>query len=122
MDLKECYNIFGGNYNNVIVRLITEERVKKFLFMFLKDTSFNELESAMKCSDYKSAFRAAHTLKGVCANLGIEKLGKVSSEITEALRAKDNDTADRIFPQVSQYYSKTIDAINQLDQNESVQI
>lgn len=115
MDLKECYNTFGGNYNDVIIRLITEERVKKFLFMFLKDTSFNELKSAMECKDYESAFRAAHTLKGVCANLGIEKLGKAASEITEALRAKDNDTADRLFPQVFQYYSTTIDAINQLD-------
>lgn len=115
MDLKECFNTFGGNYNDAIGRLITEERVKKFLFMFLKDTSFSELESAMKCRDYDSAFRAAHTLKGVCANLGIEKLGKVSSEITEALRAKDNDAADRLFPQVSQCYSITMNALKQLD-------
>ncbi|MDE5965064.1 MAG: Hpt domain-containing protein [Eubacterium sp.] len=115
MDLKECFNTFGGNYNDVILRLITEERVKKFLLIFLKDTSFNELESAMECKDYDSAFRAAHTLKGVCANLGIEKLGKLSSEITEALREKDNATANKLFPQVSQCYSITIDAINQLD-------
>lgn len=115
MDLKECFNTFGGDYNDVIVRLMTEERVKKFLLMFLKDTSFNELESAMECKDYDSAFRAAHTLKGVCANLSIEKLEKVSSEITEALRAKDNDTADKLFPQVSQCYRTTIDAINLLD-------
>lgn len=115
MNLKECFNAFEGNYDDVMGRLLTEERVKKFLLMFLKDTSFNELEAAMESKDYDSAFRAAHTLKGVCSNLGIEMLGKISSEITEALRAKDNDTAEKLLPQVAQCYSITIDALNQLD-------
>lgn len=114
MDLKECFNAFGGNYNGVMGRLLTEERVKKFLLMFLNDPSFNELETAMENKDYDSAFRAAHTLKGICANLGIEKLGEVSSEITEALRAKDNDTACKLFVQVAESYRITVDALNQL--------
>ena len=32
------------------------------------------------------AFRAAHTLKGVCMNLGFDHLYKLSFEITESLR------------------------------------
>ena len=114
MDLKECFDTFGGNYNEVMGRLLTEERVKKFLLMFLKDTSFNDLEAAMKNKDYDTAFRAAHTLKGICANLGIEKLGNAASEITEALRAKDTDTACNLFAQVEESYTITIDALNQL--------
>lgn len=115
MNLKECFEHLGGSYNEVLGRLLTEERVKKFLLMFLKDTSFNELEAAMQSKDYDSAFRAAHTLKGVCANLGIETLRETASEITEALRSKDNDTASKLFVQVAECYSSTIDAINQLD-------
>ena len=114
MDLKECFDAIGGNYNDVMGRLVTEERVKKFLFMFLKDTSFNDLEAAMKKQDYDSAFRFAHTLKGVCANLGIEELGKIASEITEALRAKDNDAACKLFAKVTESYNITVDAIKQL--------
>lgn len=114
MDLKECFEAFGGNYNDVMGRLLTENRVKKFLFMFLKDTSFNELEAAIERKDYDSAFRAAHTLKGVCANLGIEKLGETASEITEALRAKDNDAACKLFTKVAESYCSTVDAIKQL--------
>lgn len=114
MNLKECFDAFGGSYDEVMGRLITEERVKKFLLMFLKDTSFSDLETAMGNEDYDSAFRAAHTLKGVCANLGIAKLGSISSELTEALRAKDNATACALFPQVKDCYQITIDALQKL--------
>lgn len=114
MELKECFDAFGGNYNDVMGRLLTEARVKKFLLMFLNDTSFSELETAMKKEDYDTAFRAAHTLKGVCANLGIEKLRESASEITEALREKDADTAIRLFSQVAENYGITVDALRQL--------
>lgn len=115
MNLKECFDTFGGSYNDVMARLLTEERVKKFLLMFLKDTSFTELEAAIKNEDYNSAFRAAHTLKGICANLGIDKLGNAASEITEALRAGDGAAANALFPAVSEYYSITAEALKQLD-------
>ena len=35
------------------------------------------------------AFRAAHTIKGICLNLGFDKLYQASSDITEQLRGKD---------------------------------
>lgn len=115
MELKECFDVFGGGYDDVMGRMLTEARVKKFLLMFLNDKSFNDLETAMENGDYDTAFRAAHTLKGLCANLGIKNLGEISSEITEALRAKDIDTAVKLLPQVAQCYSITVDALNQLD-------
>ncbi|MDE6658973.1 MAG: Hpt domain-containing protein [Eubacterium sp.] len=114
MDLKECFEAFGGNYDDVMGRLVTEERVKKFLLMFLQDTSFNDLEAAMEKKEYDDAFRFAHTLKGVCSNLGIEKLGTAASEITEALRAKDSDTACTLFPNVAESYKITVDVLNNL--------
>lgn len=114
MNLKECYDAFGGNYNDVIVRLLTEERVKKFLLMFLNDTSFAQLKSAMKENDFRTAFRAAHTLKGVCANLSITKLCNSASELTEALRAKDTEAAVKLYPQVVEDYNITFDALEQL--------
>lgn len=114
MELKECFNTIGGNYDDVMGRLLTEERVKKFLLMFLKDTSFSDLKASLEAHDYDSAFRAAHTLKGICANLGIERLGKSASEITEALREKNNDTADELFLTVAENYSITVEALNQI--------
>lgn len=115
MTLKECFDTFGGNYDEVIGRLITEERVKKFLKMFTADKSFEMLCSAMENGDYKEAFRAAHTLKGVCANLGLDRLGNSSSEITESLRGNVNNGADELLPKVKEDYLLTVETLGKLD-------
>lgn len=115
MNLKNCFDEFGGNYNEVIGRLVTEDRVKKFLKMFLNDTSFKELDAALQNNDFEAAFRAAHTLKGVCLNLGIEKLRQSASELTEALRGGVNNGADELIEAVRNDYNNTVDIIKQLD-------
>lgn len=115
MTLNECFDTFGGDYNGVMGRLVTEERVKKFLKMFVSDTSFDTLCTSMDNGDYETAFRAAHTLKGTCLNLGIGRLGKTASDITEALRGGVNNGADAMMPQIKADYELTIDAINSLD-------
>ncbi len=42
----------------------------------------------MENGDTETAFRAAHTLKGICMNLGFDRLYEASYDITEVLRAK----------------------------------
>ena len=68
----------------------------------------------MDKADYEEAFRAAHTLKGVCANLGFTQLFKVSSDLTEELRggAPDEAKLPELLEKVSSEYKKTVDAIN----------
>lgn len=115
MNLIECFSAFEGDYNGVMGRLMTEDRVARFLKMFLKDTSFDTLCTAMDNGDYETAFRAAHTLKGTCANLGITRLQDSASEITEALRGGVNNGADALLAQVKDDYALTIGAISMLD-------
>ena len=66
--------------------------------------------------DYKEAFRAAHTIKGVCANLGFDVLFRVSGELTELLRngVSDEAAVEEKFNQVTEEYHKTIDMIGQV--------
>ena len=47
MTVEKCYEVMKGNYKDVLSRLMTEERIKKFLIKFLSDPSFSELNSAM---------------------------------------------------------------------------
>mgnify|MGYP000290853416 FL=1 len=58
----------------------------------------SQLTQAMDAGDVETAFRAAHTLKGICANLGFKSLFEVSYEITEALRAGDMEQAKVMWP------------------------
>ena len=48
--------------------------IGRFVRMFLQDDSFQILEEALRRGDVKEAFRGAHTLKGVCQNLGFSNL------------------------------------------------
>lgn len=113
MTAIECYNKIGGDYDNAMSRFKSEALVKRFLPMFLSDPSFPELEEALKNGDVQTSFRAAHTLKGVCANLSLAKLCSSSSEITEMLRAENLDEAKAFFPTVKADYDAATHAITQ---------
>lgn len=88
LSLEELYEKTGGNYGEVLGRLMTPQLVRKFALKFLDDGSFNALCNAVESGNREEAFRAAHTLKGVCQNLGFGNLLASSSRITEILRAE----------------------------------
>ncbi len=113
MTIEECYKKMGANYQDVIKRLPSVSMIEKFALKFREDTSFQELETALNEKQVDLAFRAAHTLKGVCMNLGFDHLYKPSFEITESLRASNLDLALQQFDTVKEQYSKTIAALNE---------
>ena len=74
MTIKECYEKVGSDYDGVLKRLGSEALVKRFAVKFLNDPSFQELTDGLAAQDGEKAFRAAHTLKGLCLNLGFTEL------------------------------------------------
>lgn len=115
MTLRECYEKLGMPYEKVVSCLINENMKKRFVLKFLDDKSFQELEQGLAAADGEKAFRAAHTLKGVCLNLGFDNLYKVSAELTEKLRGFDTTGAEVLFESVKAEYIKLTDAIKQID-------
>ena len=89
MTTKECYEKIGSNYDSVLSRFGNEALVKRFALKFLKDPSYADLKEALEARDAERAFRAAHTLKGVCLNLGFDRLYETSAALTEDLRGRD---------------------------------
>ncbi len=114
MDLKEFYTAVGGNYQNVMARLPSEQLIRKFLLKFKQDGSYALLLSSVKAGDQETAFRAAHTLKGVCQNLGIDRLLESSSAITEALRHGETASYENLLEKVTVDYDEAIDNLNKL--------
>lgn len=112
MTLKMCYDKFGGGYEDVKERFLTDERVAKFLLMFLDDPSFLRLSQALEENDLKKAFIEAYTLTGVCFNLGFVKMSKSSGNLAEALKNGSGDNK-RLFSEVKSDYETTIKAINE---------
>ncbi len=114
MNIKEFYDLIGENYNEVLDRLRVESRILKYVLKFPDDKSCETFQSSMKDQKYAEAFRAVHTLKGICLNLGFTKLYSTVSEITEKLR--DNEDAVRIESddEIKELSAKMIDQYKEI--------
>ncbi len=113
MTIEECYAALGGNYGDVLGRLRSERLVTKFVLKFVDDGSYKLLCDSLDSGNIQEAFRAAHTIKGMCQNLSFDKLASSSSELTEALRAGDEAAARKLLPAVVSDYDNTVRAITE---------
>lgn len=115
MTIKECYEQLGQNYEEVLDRLGSEVILKKFVIKFLDDPSFQMLEDGLKEKNADQAFRAAHTIKGICLNLGFDKLYQASSDLTEQLWGKDTvEETDDLFLKVKEQYTKLVEVVRKM--------
>ena len=119
MQLQDFYEMLGGSYQEIKERLQSDELILRLMFKFLNDKSYENLCRAVEEEAYEEAFRAAHTLKGVCQNLSFGELGASSGELTELLRNRETVPVDRercmeLFGQVCADYRVVIEAITTL--------
>ena len=115
MNLQEFYQSAGGSASDTVARLGgNEEIVRKFLTKFPSDTSFAELVRSLDSGDTQTAFRMAHTLKGIAANLGLETLFNRASAVTEFLRSGECMPAKNAMPELSAEYSRVTKLIENL--------
>ncbi len=118
MNLHECYNSIGADYDSAVKRMCGKESMlAKFVKKFPADPTYTELVTSFQNGDIATAFRMVHTLKGLCLNLGFNKLQNSSSELTEALRNTDTPAANaaELFEVVKKDYEETVNAINAVD-------
>lgn len=114
MTIQECYQALGGNYDDVVKRLLNFSLVKRFITKFLQDDSFEKLSASIRDGRREEAFRAAHTLKGVCQNLGFGKLLASTEKLTELLRPETDvvpEGAAALLEEVTRDYTETTTAI-----------
>ena len=117
MTLAELYEQIGGSYDDALSRLQSDALVSRFIVKFLDDQSCRNLIAAWKAGDEGAAFEAAHTAKGVCANLGITGLATQASDICEALRPgndalRASTDVDALMVQFEAAYQKAFDGIS----------
>lgn len=111
MTLKECYAALGGNYDAVLGRLPGEKFVQKFVLKFLSDGSYDLLIRSVEEQNWEEAFRAAHTIKGMCQNLDFTRLYESSAQLSEALRGGVTPEAPALLERVKEDYRQTVEAI-----------
>ena len=122
MTLEECYAAMGGDYADAIGRLRSERMIQKFVLKFPADESYNLLCRPWEAKDYQEAFRAAHTIKGICQNLSITRLGDSAARLTDALRGGWTPGADALIGEVKRDYQDTVCAIRNFEAGRAVPV
>ena len=116
MTVKECYGIMGGDYEEVLSRLHSNERIEKYTIKFLDDNCLEQLTTALDANDVETAFRAAHTLKGICQNLGFVRLFESSNRMTEELRPLVMKDVSELLKPLKEDYELVMSTIKKLQQ------
>ena len=88
---------------------------EKFLGKFLQDDNFKKIGEAVEAGDSQEMLMAAHTLKGVAGNLGLNGLMEACAEMVSQLRSNSMEGALAAYPAVKEYYGKVCEAINSME-------
>ena len=115
MNVKKCYEIMNGDYEDVKRRFLTDARIRRFALLFLGDSSMDDLRAAMRDKDCEKGFQAAHTLKGVCLNLGFTGLYVPVCRITEMLREGEYENAAVEMSAVETAIGATVKGLHELE-------
>ncbi|WP_195983514.1 Hpt domain-containing protein [Clostridium sp. D33t1_170424_F3] len=105
VDEKTLLNRFSGN------RALMERFIRKFL----QDKTYAELCEANRTGDADGMLRAAHTLKGISGNLGMDALYRLCSQMVEDLRAGRLEHIEERFTSIRQEYERIIRCLALLD-------
>ena len=93
----------------------SERIVDKFVKKFPNDKTAEQLFETYASGDYETAFRMAHTLKGLCLNLGFDKLRNSASELTESLRNGVSENSGDLLETVRRDYTGILELLKELD-------
>ena len=85
-------NVVYVDYADGLKRVVNNEKLYvKLLGKFKNDTKLDDLEAALAAGDMEKAQGAAHTVKGVAANLSLAELFKQTLELETQIKAKSVD-------------------------------
>lgn len=110
--LKEDLIALGIDYNKALERFLGKpDFYQEFLYQFPDDPQLDTLLAATKDHDVKKAFKAAHTLKGLCGNLGLNNLLKPILPLVEILRKDSFDGIESLLNELVIQHKKTCDVL-----------
>lgn len=121
MTVKECYDAMGADYEDVLGRLRNDDRIRKFVLKVLKDPSYSLLCDSLEAKNIPEAFRAAHTMKGICQNLSLNRLYESTHEMAELLRNREEygEDIEPVLKKVKEDYEVTVACIQKLETDEA---
>lgn len=113
--VKEMLKGAGVDLEKTLARFMGNEALYcKFLLRFPSDPNYLDLEKALREKDLDLVERAAHTLKGVSANLGLDPVAAVMAEIVKSVRQGEADQLPILFEKAQREYMRFSDIIRKI--------
>ena len=118
MTIQELYTAIDGNYDSAKRILQMDRLIEKFIVRLLDDKSFEKLQAARRSMDPTALFEASHAMKGVLANLGLDKLSSMASTVAEEFRpgksrTMNDEALNDHLDGLAQKFTTTISAIKE---------
>lgn len=109
--MQAVFEAYGIDYKRTMDRFMgNEEMYKRLMVMLESDKNIGALESTLKNEDLRNAFEAAHTLKGVAANMGLDPLYRVVCNIVEPLRlGEERSDYLKMYQEVRDEYDRMLE-------------
>ena len=120
MTIQELYSKMEGNYDQAVRVMKSDRLIDKYIRKLKSSQIDIRLADAAETMDAVILFESAHAMKGVCANLGLEKLAAAADEITEEFRQGNprkmtDEEVKAKLAAISEQYRMTADAISEYE-------
>ena len=107
--IEELKNGGGVDVSGALERMgDSEELYETILGMFLTDENYENLKAAMAAGDKENALNYAHTIKGMCGNLGLMNLFTYSDDMVETFRGNRSCDVNLLMTQITEEYNRII--------------
>lgn len=108
--LRAC----GTDIDSALNRCMGNEALyTKFLLRFPQEACMNDLREAVREKQSDKALSAAHTLKGLSGNLGMDPLYRISGKATDLFYHDQPEEAYALLPEIESAYQAIVHAIEE---------
>ena len=117
-EIREKLEGVGIDVNDLMERLMGNMTlISRFFKRFPDDASYERMVAGIEKGDVEEAFRGAHSLKGVCANLSMKRFLTVLNPLVDKLREGQLDGVPVMLSSVDEEYRKVVTMIQDITWN-----
>ena len=121
MTIQELYAKIGANYEQATRVMRMDKLIDRYIRKLSSSGVWEALQAAGQAMDPTKLFEAAHAMKGVCANLGLDELAQLAGEITEeyrpgATRTLTDDEVKARLQKVDEVFAHVMAGIKEYEQ------
>lgn len=116
MTTQELYAKIGGNYEHALQIMKMDKLISKYILRFRDNTVYARLKEASAALGPGEMFESAHTLKGVCANLGLDDLAAAAGVLADEFRPGQSrrmtdEQVREMLARIEEMYQRVMDGI-----------